>query len=59
MSAADSEAAVHRLAEFAGLYDNPTERAQHMFLALGILAWNAPEVLNFILDRATAAASPP
>lgn len=55
MSAADSEAAVDRLAEYASRHDEPAERAQHLFLALGILGWNAPDVLNFILDRAEAA----
>ena len=58
MSARDSESAVDRLAEYAGQHDDPTDRAQHLFLALGILGWNAPDVLNFILDRAEAATNP-
>lgn len=58
MSAADSEAAVDRLAEYAARHDDPAERAQHLFLALGILAWNAPEVLHFILDRANEQTAP-
>lgn len=55
MNAHDSEAAVDRLAEYAGQYDDQTDRARHLFLALGILAWNAPEVLGFVLDRAEEA----
>lgn len=51
MSAADSEAAVERLAtirkDMGG--DN---FAAFAFVVLGMLGWQAPEVLTFLLDRA-------
>ena len=57
MRAADSEAAVERLAakrEELGADDF----ADYAFLTLGLLGWQAPEVLTFLLDRADAATAP-
>lgn len=51
MSAAESEAAVDALAakrREMGINDF----SRYAFVALGILGWNAPEVLTFVLDRA-------
>ena len=51
MSAAQSEAAVDRLA--AKRTELGVEGfAQYAFLAFALLAYNAPEVAEFILDRA-------
>lgn len=53
MSAADSEAVIDRLA--AAHKDMGAEDfAAYAFLTLGLLAWHAPDVVAFILDRADA-----
>lgn len=51
MSAAESEAAISRLAETRQAM-GPQDFAAYAFLVLGILGWQEPAVLNFILDRA-------
>ncbi len=57
MSAAQSEAVIERL---AGIRQErgAEDFAAYAFLALGILGWQAPDVLGFILDRADALATP-
>lgn len=57
MSAADSKAAMDRLATKRGEV-GAEDFAPYAFLALGFLAWNAPEVLHFIFDRADEALTP-
>lgn len=57
MSAAASAAAVERLAAIR--HDLGAEDfGAYAFLALGLLAHQAPEVVDFILDRADAIANP-
>lgn len=58
MSVHDSERAIDRL---AGLRNsmNSDDAAGYFLLALSILAWNAPEVANFILDRTAEQVAPP
>ena len=53
MSGAESEAVIDRIA--AARKDMGAEDfAAYAFLALGLLAWHAPDVVTFILDRADA-----
>ena len=53
MSADESKAAVERIAaKCKELGDE--DFGTYAFLALGFLAWNAPDVLHFIFDRADA-----
>ena len=57
MSSADSKAAVDRVA--AKRTDlGAADFAAYAFLALGILAHQAPEVVEFILDRADSLTTP-
>lgn len=58
MSAAQSEAAVERVAGKRRELGEGDFSA-YAFLALGLLGWNAPGVLQFILDRADAAVGQP
>lgn len=51
MSAAESEAAIERLATIR-TEAGAEKFAAYAFLALGILGWQQPDVLNFLLDRA-------
>ena len=51
MSAVDSAAAVARVAAKRGDL-GAEDFGAYAFLALGMLAHQAPEVVNFILDRA-------
>ena len=51
MSAADSAAAVTRVAEKRSEL-GAEDFGAYAFLALGLLAHQAPEVVQFILDRA-------
>lgn len=51
MSAAESEAAIERLAEKRRDL-GAEDFAAYAFLVLGLLGWQEPQVLEFILDRA-------
>jgi hypothetical protein len=51
MSAADSKAAVDRLAAKRAEH-GPEGFAAYAFLVLGILGYQTPEVLMFLLDQA-------
>jgi hypothetical protein len=51
VSVHDSEAAVDRLAERVRSM-TVGGRAGYLLIAMSILAWNSPDVANFILDRA-------
>lgn len=53
MSAAESEAVIDRLAT-ARKDMGAQDFAAYAFLTLGLLAWHAPDVVTFILDRADA-----
>ena len=51
MTAAESQAAVERLAHIRK--DQGAEDfAAYAFLVLGLLGWQQPEVLHFLLDQA-------
>ena len=57
MSATESEAAIERLASIRK--DKGVEDfAKYAFLVLGILGWQQPEVLTFLLDRADERVAP-
>lgn len=57
MSSADSQAALDRIA--ARLADrDATEGRAYLFLAFAILAYQSPEVVEFILDRADERTKP-
>lgn len=57
MSAAQSEAAVERLAAIRHSL-GAEDFGAYAFLALGLLAHQAPEVVKFVLDRADALTDP-